>query len=122
MIQKINKKIFFRFSVILSSALALFAGFGSRDNQSLTNAIADGLDTPLFSVNTVFAEGDGGGCCGCGCSSCEFDPVVLIPPPPTVSGVDTKFVPPPPLPPPGTGGDDDDDPDINCGKKGYVCQ
>jgi hypothetical protein len=59
MFQKLNKKIFFRISLFVSSFLALLIG-SSKDNGG---ALTQALDIPLGSIETTYAY-DSGDCSG----------------------------------------------------------
>jgi hypothetical protein len=86
MIKKINKKIAFKASVIVSS----LAGLLFTGSRGITSHSVDAvLQAPIFSVEKVSAT-DGGGDCCCGCSGCD----VYDPPTPTSAGVNIHFTSP----------------------------
>ena len=84
MIRKINKKIAFKASVILSGLLGLaFVG----QKGVTTKYSSDVLQSPILSIERVSADGGGG---DCSCSSCD----VTVYPTPSSSGVTIGFTQP----------------------------
>jgi hypothetical protein len=62
MIKKINKKVFFGFSLFASSLLTILFSFSKKSDVSILSLIAE---TPISSVERTSADdGGGGSCCG----------------------------------------------------------
>lgn len=84
MIKKINKKVFFGFSLIVSSCLALLFSFSKKSDLNILSLITE---VPLGSIERVSAGDAGGDCSGCGC---EMTVNLAVTPSP--SGVDIKVI------------------------------
>ena len=84
MIKKINKKVFFGFSLIVSSLLTMLFSFSKRNDLNILSLVTE---VPLSSIERVSASDAGGDCCGCGCDVvtvvASSDPAI-----PGPSGVD----------------------------------
>lgn len=91
MVKRLNKKIAFRISLIISSIFAIFTGV-SRD-VSPNRHVVEVLDIPLFSIEKTYAsDGSGGGpggCCGSSDGGIDFPPSDGGGP--TVSGLGINF-------------------------------
>jgi hypothetical protein len=83
MIKKLNKKLTFRISLIISSLVALFAG-STRDTAQNNKHVVEVLDVPLFSIEKAYASDGGGDCCGSSDGGITF-------PLPTSSGLGINF-------------------------------
>jgi hypothetical protein len=82
MFKKLNKKIAFRFSLIISSLVALFAG--STRDAAPNRQVVEVLDVPLFSIEKAYASDGAGDCCGSSDGGVTF-------PTPISSGVGINF-------------------------------
>lgn len=78
MIKKINKKVFFGFSLLISSILTLIFSFSKRSDMNILSLITE---VPLSSIERVSANDSGGDCSGCSCDFVGWTPT------PTTSGV-----------------------------------
>ena len=65
MIQRINKKLLFRFSVLVSAVVAILFTTSRKNGQEMLQLITE---VPLSSIERVSADGGGG---DCSCSSCD---------------------------------------------------
>lgn len=82
MIKKINKKVFFGFSLLVSSLLTILFSFSKKSDMNILSLITE---VPLGSIERVSA-GDTGDCCG---STCDINISNLTP---TSSGVGIAIV------------------------------
>lgn len=82
--KKLNKKIFFRLSVVISGVTGLF--FATQHKDTLIDLTASILDNPIIGIEKVYAED---GCSGCSGSACEGSVTF---PSPVASGVQIKAV------------------------------
>lgn len=64
MIKKINKKVFFGFSLLISSVLTLLFSFSKKGDLNILSLITE---VPLSSIERVSANDAGSDCSGCGC-------------------------------------------------------
>ena len=65
MIQRINKKLLFRFSVLVSAVVAILFTTSRKSGQEMLQLVTE---VPLSSIERVSADGGGG---DCSCSSCD---------------------------------------------------
>ncbi len=82
MFQKINKKIFFRTSIIVSGFLTLIAG--SKIDNGLVGGLIDSIPpiTSLAKIEKAYGDGGGcGDCCGSGCENVSGVFEVVMPTP-----------------------------------------
>ncbi len=72
MIQRINKKLLFRFSVLVSAVVAILFTTSRKSGQEMLQLITE---VPLSSIERVSADGGSG---DCSCSSCDsWSPAVV---------------------------------------------